>query len=102
MTLTSSDPFAVTLYAPAQLIVSTRIEFGKRVSEALEAGHDVIVDVTSCGYIDSAALGMLLRVSRQGREGGRHVCLRGCTPELCEFLERAQLLGALLVCQEAE
>lgn len=81
--------------ALGDLVVATREQLRGEILTHVDAGHDVAVDLSKAGYVDSSAIGMLLRCSRQAREAGRRVLLTGCSPELREFFHVAQLVGKL-------
>jgi anti-anti-sigma factor len=85
----------VTIEAPTDLVVGTREELRRQIRVLLAQGHDVVLDLRRCGYVDSASIGMLLRTSREARELGRHLQLAGVSGECGEYFDRAQLLGKL-------
>lgn len=75
-----------------------RMALGKQIEEILTAGgHDVVLDCSEAGYIDTLTLGMLLRVSREARQLRHRVSLVGCSREQLELLRTARLLDRLEV-----
>lgn len=85
----------VTLPVPALLVVTTRGDLRQQIEAQLAAGHDVDLDLRDCGYVDTSAIGMLLRISREARELGRRIRLAGVSVECREYFAKAQLLGRL-------
>lgn len=85
----------VTVDAPQLLVVSTRQALRAKIEGAIAAGHDVDVNLAATGYVDTSAIGMLLRASRQARELGQRLTLRGCDDDCREYFARARLLGVL-------
>ena len=85
----------VTLAVAPALVVANRTALRTQVEAAIAAGHDVELDLSSTGYVDTAAIGMLLRLSRQAKEAGHRVTLAGVTAETREFFRHIGVLRIL-------
>lgn len=83
--------------APGDLVVATREQLRGEILKHVEAGHDVAVDLSKAGYVDSSAIGMLLKCSRLAREAGHRIQLTGCNSDTRALFRHAQLLGRLEV-----
>lgn len=86
----------VTVEAPTQLLNAHRNQLREQIDGAIAAGHDVEVDLASTGYVDTAAIGMLLRCTRQARDAGRRLTLRGVNQEHRSYFGAIGLLGGAL------
>lgn len=85
----------VQLSALGDLVVATREDLRREILANVEHGHDVDVDLSRAGYIDSSAIGMLLKCSRLAKESGHRVRLHGCTADTRRFFAAIGLLGRL-------
>jgi anti-anti-sigma regulatory factor len=74
-----------------------RQALARQILECLGAGHDVVLDCSQAGYIDTLTIGMLLRVSREGKALAHRVTLVGCEADQLEAFTHARLLDKLEV-----
>lgn len=69
--------------APQQLSVPTRKQFKEEVLAGLGDGPpSVVIDFSGCGYVDSAGLGALVRLSKSAKDRGARLRVRGLSPDL--------------------
>lgn len=66
-------------------------ELRRQLLEEIAAGNDVEIDLEHAGYLCTAAIGMLLTVSRQAREAGRRVTLARCSAPTRAYFRAARL-----------
>jgi anti-anti-sigma factor len=62
------DDWVAELRVTGEVDVATGPRFGVELGQALADGA-VLVDVRSCGYIDSMGIGALVRAARRERQG---------------------------------
>jgi len=58
----TDEPLKIVL--PANVVVRNRDDYRKLATDAIAQGVPVQFDFANCGYTDSSALAMLLRVAR--------------------------------------
>lgn len=67
---------------PRQLIVSNRLVLTHTVPDRVAGHPHVVLDFTSCDYIDSSGIGALVRATRLMEERGQIVVLAGLNDDL--------------------
>lgn len=79
-----------TVTPPASFTRENRAEVALDIRRALDDGH-VVVDLATCQYMDSSALGCLVTVKRLAREANRRLFLVGLNDDLRTLFELTKL-----------
>ncbi len=67
------------------------------LAEQLEAGSDVVVDLSGLGFVDSSGLGVLVGALKRFGAGGHALSLRAPTASFHRVLETTGLSKAFVV-----
>lgn len=71
-----------------ELDVATSPRLRRRLDDAVDAGaHDVSVDLSRVGFMDSSGLGALMAVHHRLQESGGGIAIVGATPPVRKILE---------------
>jgi anti-sigma B factor antagonist len=89
---------------PRQLIVSNRLVLTHTVPDRVAGHPHVVLDFTSCDYIDSSGIGALVRATRLMEERGQIVVLAGLNDDLRTLfdLTRIDTLFVMLDSSDSE
>jgi anti-sigma B factor antagonist len=75
-----------------ELSVRTRQQLKLRVVDALaEGATSVILNASSCGYIDTSGLGVLVSINKKCRDAGATMVLEHLNAEMRVFLAHVKL-----------
>lgn len=78
---------AVVVDVCGDLDLATVARVRERLEEAMSSRPDhLVVDLSSCGFIDASALAMLLEAHRRTCRSGGLLTLRGCSPRVLRLL----------------
>lgn len=77
---------------PVDLIIGTSSQLlAEQLRAHREAGYEVIMDFTSCKYIDSAGLSMLVGTTQAAWSAGRRIVVCGLNADFEMLFEMTQL-----------
>lgn len=81
-----------------ELSIRTRQQFKIRVVDALAEGdREIIADASTCGYIDSSGLGVLVAVNKKCRDAGGTLTIVGLNEELRVWMALVRLDAVLTI-----
>ncbi|MEO7597088.1 MAG: STAS domain-containing protein [Candidatus Paceibacterota bacterium] len=93
-TLKEGDTLVFT-WNERTLVVKNRLDFEKQVLSHLDEAGIHVIDFSHCGYIDSSAWGVILRLSMKMSEQGKKLKIAGLTGDARELFDHMKL-GAVL------
>lgn len=86
-----------------QLIDSNRHKLKERIVELLAQGErKIVIDFSSCGYIDSSGCGVLVSISKKIRDAGGEIVLAGLNEDLRTLFELTKMDILFVIADNAE
>lgn len=86
----------VAVHVAGDVDMATAPRVGDAVGEALRAGAgDVVVDLTSCTFLDSSGLAVLLDRANRVRAAGRRFTIRGASEQIVRLIDLTNLRDEL-------
>jgi anti-anti-sigma factor len=96
-------PAATLLHIQGRLTLEQVSVFYDHVEKAVRAAAPrIVINLTACPFIDSAAIAALLTAFDRARKASKEFVLVGLAPQVVLALEMARLLKAFSVCQTVE
>ena len=84
---TASGPAVVVVEVVGDLDLASTARVREVLHDALSVHpQQLVVDLTSCAFVDASALAMLLDVHRRACRSGGVLTLRGCSPRVLRLL----------------